>query len=71
MPPIVTTTPTVPDDAEVLAVPVASGPALVGDGHGLDLDHLAAEAEGDAGEGPDASGGDDSTSGNGRTRRRR
>ncbi len=32
---------------------------------------LAAEAEGDAGEGPDASGGDDSTSGNGRTRRRR
>jgi hypothetical protein len=32
---------------------------------------LAAEAEADAGEGPDASGGDDTTSGNGRTRRRR
>jgi hypothetical protein len=32
---------------------------------------LAAEAEADAGEGPDASAGDDTTSGNGRTRRRR
>jgi leucyl aminopeptidase len=40
MPPRVTLVPSVPGDAEVLAVPVASGPVLAGDGHGLDLDHL-------------------------------
>ena len=42
MPPRVTLVPSVPGDAEVLAVPVASGPVLVGDGHGIDLDHLVA-----------------------------
>ena len=33
---------TVPSDAEVLAVPVATGPSLVGDAHGLDVAHLEA-----------------------------
>lgn len=43
MPVIVTTAATVPDDVEVIAVPVATGPRLLGDGHGLDLAHLEAQ----------------------------
>ena len=33
---------TVPEVLDVLAVPVATGPTLVGEGHGLDIAHLAA-----------------------------
>ncbi|MDP8953742.1 MAG: leucyl aminopeptidase [Actinomycetota bacterium] len=41
----------VPYGVDVLAVPVASGPALMGDGHGVDLDQLQARAfEGKVGE---------------------
>ncbi|MBW3611057.1 MAG: leucyl aminopeptidase [Actinobacteria bacterium] len=41
----------VPYGVDVLAVPVASGPALVGDGHGVDLEQLQARAfEGKVGE---------------------
>ena len=42
MPVTCTTSATVPDDVEVVAVPVASGPTLVGDPRGLDLGHLEA-----------------------------
>ena len=40
MPPACTSATSLPAGVDVVAVPVATGPTLLGEGHGLDLDHL-------------------------------